>query len=206
VSLLDLPTAAAIVLATRLCLGFILLFSAFGKLTNRSKFLQGIADYQILPDRVGRAFGHILPWLELGLAFMLILGIALPLVGSITVLLIFSFTVGVAINLRRGRQLDCHCYGIASPHIISRGTIIRNILLLLLAAILIVFALNINELNGWRALWQIDRQIILSGTIIPLALLLAFYFVAIHLVEWVVGISDRISRLKTSDKPRGKMA
>lgn len=193
VTMFDFSTSAAIVLIARLCLGFIFLSSALGKLTNRRSFIQGIVDYQVFPRRVAQSFGLVLPWIEVGVAFALILGIVLPLAGIVTALLLLGFTVGVTTNLRRGRQLDCHCYGIASPRTISWGIVVRNVLLLLLAAVVIGFTVGVKELNQWSTLWQVDRQIILSSTIIPLSLLLAFCFATIHLLEWTVDIRNRIS-------------
>lgn len=194
----DFHTGAALVLVTRLCLGFIFLPSALGKLTNQSRFIQGIVDYQVLPERLARGFGLILPWFELILALVLLLGIALPLAGVAAMLLLLSFIAAVVINLRRGRQLDCNCYGIASPTTISWGIVVRNILLLLLAAIVVGLAPNAVTPDQWVTRWQMDWQIITSNSVIPLSLLLAFCLVTIHLLEWAVAIHYRVSQITSS--------
>jgi uncharacterized membrane protein YphA (DoxX/SURF4 family) len=189
-------TKIALVLIARLCLGLFLLPSAIGKLTNLHEFVRGIVDYRILPESTARVFGFILPWIELTLAFALLLGFALRLAGIGAVLLFLCFITAVCINLRRGREITCNCYGIAGTKTISWGTIVRNVLLLLLAAVVVSLAPQ-----QWFSLWQVDRLVLSSNSSnILVALLLAFCFVVVYLLEWVVDIHYRVSHLRSGRK------
>src|SRR5690242_19945467 len=108
----DPSVEVTLILVARLCLGLFFLPSALGKLTNRRGFVQGTLDYQLLPERAARIFAAVLPWVELVLALALILGVALPLAGLATALLLLCFIAAVLANLRRGREIECNCYGI----------------------------------------------------------------------------------------------
>ena len=198
-NLLNSSPEIVIVLVARLCLGFFLFPSALGKLTNQRGFIQGMVDYQILPERTAKVFGLILPWIELGLALALILGIALPIAATVASLLLMSFTAAVTINLQRGHEIMCNCYGIAGTKTISWGTVVRNVLLLLLAAVVVSLAPQNVALAPWLPLWGPDFFSISSiEAAILITLLLLFCFVVIYLSEWAVDIYYRISHLISS--------
>lgn len=177
-------------LVARLILGGFLLPSALGKLRDRSGFVQGTIDYQILPEPIARRFALVLPWVELVLALALLAGVALPLTGAATALLLLSFIVAVTINLQRGRAIACHCHGITGTKTISWGTIARNVLLLLLTLPLIDGALDLSRL---APRWRTDLMLLITPA--PL-LLLAFGCVTIPLVEWAVDIQLRMAQLR----------
>ena len=192
-----LSVEAFIVLVARLSLGIFFLPSALGKLANQRSFIRGVVAYQILPKRIARIFGLVLPWIELVLALALISGIALLIIGLAAAGLLICFMTAMIINLRRGREIDCSCYGIAGRQMISWGTITRNVLLLLLVTPIVGFAPNIVRPDQLSILWQTDSTIFSSITsVILLILLTAFCFVTIQLIEWTIHIYFRSSKLK----------
>lgn len=161
--------------------------------------MQGTVEYRVLPERAARAFGFMLPWLELGLALALILGIALRITGAVAMLLLLCFIVAVTINLRRGRRIACNCHGIADTSTIGWGTVVRNLLLLLLTATAVALSPHAIVPEQWRALWRTDLLIVSSGSVaVVLVLLLTFCFTTTLLLEWAVDIHDRVSRLRHS--------
>ena len=193
----NLPVEAFIVLVARLSLAFFFLPSALGKLANQRGFIQGIIAYQILPKRIARGFGFILPWIELTLALALICGVALFITGLATILLLLCFITAVVINLRRGREIDCSCYGFAGTQMISWGTVARNGLLLLLAIPVVGLAPNVLGPDRLLALWHTDSAIFSSMIfVILLVLLIAFCFVTIELTEWTIHVYSRADHLK----------
>jgi hypothetical protein len=192
-----LPVEAFIVLVARFSLGIFFLPSALGKLANQRSFIRGVVAYQILPKRIARTFGLVLPWIELILAIALIGGIALFITGLATACLLICFITAVIINLRRGREIACSCYGIAGTQMISWGNVVRNVLLLLLVTPIIGFAPNVFRLDQLLTLWQTDSMIFSSITfVILLFLLIAFCFVTINLIDWTIHIYFRASHLK----------
>ena len=158
--------------------------------------MQGTLDYQLLPERAARIFAVVLPWLELAVASALIFDVALPIAGLVASLLLICFTIAVIANLRRGREVACSCYGIIGTKTIGWGTVARNFLLLLPAALLAGLASSAAELDQWLALWRADLAVFSSpASLILLLLLVAFCFVSIQLVEWAVDIVVRGARL-----------
>lgn len=186
----------AIALVARLYLGLFFLQSALGKIANLGRFIQGAVEYRVVPERVARVLGALLPWGELGLAGALLIGLALPLTGIVAALLLLCFTAAIAINLRRGRAIRCHCYGIADPPTIGWGTVGRNLLLLLLA-VATTLAPPAAGAGWWLPRWDTDRLLLTSGgTALPLLLLLAFCITGILLLEWTIDIHSRVSQLR----------
>jgi len=186
----------AFVLVARLFLGGLFLSSALGKLANWRGFVQGTLDYRLLPERAARTLAALLPWLEIALASALLLGVALSVAGLAASLLLICFTIAVIANLRRGREVACSCYGIIGTKTIGWGTVARNFLLLLPAALLAGLASSAAELDQWLALWRADLAVFSSpASLILLLLLVAFCFVSIQLVEWAVDIVVRGARL-----------
>lgn len=181
-----------LVLVGRLILGGFLLPSALGKFRDLAGFIQGTIEYQILPERTVRPFAALLPWAELALALMLLLGVALPLAGAATALLLICFIVAVAINLRRGRQIACNCHGVAGTKLISWGTVARNLLLVLLTLPLLSA-----DMGGWSTRWRADLTLLSTPAgLIPIVLLLAFGFIIIPLIEWTVDLQMRAAQLR----------
>jgi uncharacterized membrane protein YphA (DoxX/SURF4 family) len=191
--------AATILLVIRLYLGLLFLLSAIGKIRNQHDFVQGVVEYQILPEKIARIGGLLLPWIEIVIALALIMGFALPLAGVASFLLIGSFTIAVTINLQRGHTIRCHCYGVASTSTIGRGTVARNIWLLLFSTLIVGITLLFAQSRHWFSLWYNDWLVLSSGVSVALLfLLLAFCFVITQLLEWAIDVYDRISLLQSS--------
>jgi uncharacterized membrane protein YphA (DoxX/SURF4 family) len=186
-----------IVLVARLCLGLVLLTSALSKLADLRGFVQGALAYDLLPPSAMRVLAGLLPPVELVLAIALLLGIAPPLAGSATALLLICFTVGLVVNLRRGRAIACHCGGLAGNRLISWGMAARNTGLILLAAILALLAPNAARIESWLARWRADLAMIDSWSAATLLILtLACCFVLLQLVEWAVDMQARVAQLR----------
>lgn len=190
-----LEVEATLLLVGRLCLGVFLAPSAIAKLTHLKRFAQDLIAYEILPAGVARIAAFILPWVELGLAVSLILGIALPATAMTTAFVFAAFSAAVVVNLRRGREISCGCYGIAGTETISWGIVARNCMLLIMSAGVATFSGALAGSTGW--LPPALRGEATDST--SLALLLALIgcaIVLIYLVEWSVNAQAGVSRLK----------
>lgn len=189
----------------RLFLGLIFLSSALGKLVNRAQFQQAVLNFAILPSVVARIYSMFLPWTELVLSLALITGFALRPVALILSFVIISFTTAIAVNLKRGRSLKCHCYGILGNSTISWGIVARNALLLMLAVVLLIFALGNLRLNDWLYNWQHDLLAFTSvESFVPLVLLIAFGIAMLWLVAAAVDLEYHISQLDISGSSETK--
>ena len=94
----------------RLALGVIFLVASLDKIMHPQAFSEMIYNYQLLPDRVINLAALVLPWMELVLGLLLILGRALP--GSVVLsnLLLLAFFGALMFNLARGLNIHCGCF------------------------------------------------------------------------------------------------
>ena len=98
-------------LAGRLILGAVFLSAGYLKAKNPTEATASVRVYKLLPVGLANIFGYALPWLEIGLALLLIAGIwvkqASILSGALMVL--FIFAVGQA--WARKLAINCGCFG-----------------------------------------------------------------------------------------------
>ena len=112
------------VLAVRLFLGPLLLLSGETKLT-RGGFRSAVLEYRVLPDKLATLYATATPWLELLTAFALIAGVIVRVAAIAATALFVSFGGGIAVNLWRGRNLDCHCFGQMYSETLSVMSLVR---------------------------------------------------------------------------------
>ena len=112
------------VLAVRLFLGPLLLLSGATKLT-RGGFRSAVLEYRVLPDKLATLYATATPWLELLTAFALIAGVIVRVAAIAATALFVSFGGGIAVNLWRGRNLDCHCFGQMYSETLSVMSLVR---------------------------------------------------------------------------------
>ncbi|GAB3259686.1 hypothetical protein GCM10027425_22270 [Alteromonas gracilis] len=96
----------------------------------------------LLPEALGRPVLRVLPWVELVLGAGLLVGADLPF--RVTAWAALALTLGfaglVAVALVRGRRPACHCFGATDAEPISSATLVRNLLLVALAAYAVTLA------------------------------------------------------------------
>lgn len=123
----DLIGAAALV--SRFVIALVLLAAALPKLVDRHEFEWAVANYDLLPDRAVRPVAVWLPRVELAAAVALLLGVAVRIVSFTAAVLFLGFALAVAINLRRGRSIDCGCRGSVAPRTIGWHLVLSDIAL-----------------------------------------------------------------------------
>ncbi len=130
------------VLFARVVLGLVLLIAGLSKLQERKAFIQAVASYEILPHFLTRPFGILLPWLELGTAILLLSGVMPTVAGLLAAILLICFMVAILVNLLRGRELNCHCFGQLYQEKIGAGVLFQDGILLSLALEIVAFHLG----------------------------------------------------------------
>src|SRR4051812_35057054 len=117
----------AAVFAVRVALGALLILSGLLKLGHR--------DW---PD-TARAFGApewsipVLPWVEIVVGIGV--GAQLWPAAAVALFLLVAFTVLAARELQRGNRVPCGCFGALSSRPISGTTLVRNVVLCVMAAV-----------------------------------------------------------------------
>ncbi len=72
---------------------------------------QAVRAYQVLPEPVVGPVALVLPFLEIGLGLLLLLGLAVRPVAVVSALVLTVFIAGVASSWARGLSIDCGCFG-----------------------------------------------------------------------------------------------
>lgn len=106
--------------------GGVFFASALPKLRHPKGFVLTVIEYRVLPYRLSRLYGRIVPPLEALIALLLIGGVAVRVATLIAALLLASFLVAVGVNMVRGRDLDCHCFGAAARRKVGWGLLAQD--------------------------------------------------------------------------------
>ena len=98
-------------LIARLVLGGVLLIAGWLKAFEFDKAQMAVRAYEVLPISVANVVGVILPWLEIGMAILLILGVAIRPLAIATGALMLLFIAAITQAGLRGLSIDCGCFG-----------------------------------------------------------------------------------------------
>lgn len=120
---------ALAVTALRFLLAWVFLAASLSKLVSWAEFRAAVAAYHLLPERLVSVVGSLVPPLELACGLALLLGAGLPLAGLVSGVLLVAFAVAIAMNLIRGRDIECGCGGPGARRRISWPLVARNVVL-----------------------------------------------------------------------------
>lgn len=101
--------------AARLALAVVWAWAGWEKAVNPAQAAQAVRAFDVLPEGLAEPVGYALPYLELGLAALLIVGLGTRIVAGISVLLLVVFIAGIAQAWARGLAIDCGCFGGGGP-------------------------------------------------------------------------------------------
>ena len=104
-------------LICRLTLAIIFFYAGIEKIVNPRDFAVAIYNYQLLPDFAINLSAIFLPWLEVLIALSLVSGIYTRGAALISALLFLTFATALTINLVRGLDISCGCFGASSGNI-----------------------------------------------------------------------------------------
>jgi uncharacterized membrane protein YphA (DoxX/SURF4 family) len=95
----------------RLILGGVLFAAGFLKYEHLDKSRMAVRAYELLPISVANFLGISLPFLEIAVGILLIVGAAIRISAAIGGALMFVFIIGISQAWARGLSIDCGCFG-----------------------------------------------------------------------------------------------
>ena len=98
-------------LLARLILGAVLLVAGALKVPNLPKSAMAVRAYEMLPIPIANFLGYTLPWIEIGIGLLLIVGVAVKISGALGALTMLAFIIAIAQAWARGLSIDCGCFG-----------------------------------------------------------------------------------------------
>lgn len=144
-------------LLARLFLAGVFGWAGLSKVSDPAASVRAVRAYRILPEALVHAFAYGLPFVELGLALLLLLGIGTRLVAVVAMVLLVVFIASVSSAWARGLAIDCGCFG-GGGQVSPDATryvqeVLRDVGFLLVAGWLAAFP---------RAPWSLDRLLALD--------------------------------------------
>jgi uncharacterized membrane protein YphA (DoxX/SURF4 family) len=167
-------------LLLRLVLGGLLLLAGVTKLADRPAFRAAVADYRMLPGWLERPFAALAPLAEVTLGTLLLLGLGTRVTAALATPLFLSFGLAIGVNLARGRDFDCHCFGSAQRERIGWPSLIRALALALGALAVAAGGSRFGSLE--LALFGSNGHLPSAGEVIPIVFLAAVVFDALFLL------------------------
>jgi len=114
-------------LGIRFLLGLVFLTASLPKLAAPDDFRRALRNYRLLPFRLVRPVAAWLPRFELALALALLSGLATRVATSLAATALLVFSAAVAVNLARGRKIECGCFSGLSPREITWRLAARDV-------------------------------------------------------------------------------
>jgi hypothetical protein len=98
-------------LALQLALGCVFLRSLASKLRRPAGFAEIVDGYRLVPSRAAAWVAGAVMLAEAFVVVSLLGGWLVPAGAGVVLALTAAFAIGTTINLRRGRAIDCGCFG-----------------------------------------------------------------------------------------------
>ncbi|MEY3686769.1 MAG: hypothetical protein RLZZ73_627 [Actinomycetota bacterium] len=128
-------------LISRLVLGGVLFIAGYLKVGTPDKSQMAVRAYEVLPISLANLIGLLLPYVEIGIGLLLILGVYTRISAALGGAIMVIFIVAIAQAWARGLTIDCGCFGgggqVAASETKYLSEIIRDTGLVLLALYLI---------------------------------------------------------------------
>jgi uncharacterized membrane protein YphA (DoxX/SURF4 family) len=98
-------------LLSRLTLGGVLFVAGYLKVDKLDISQMAVRSYELLPIPIANFLGLTLPFFEVVIGLLLILGAATRVVSALGGFTMFIFIIAIAQAWARGLNIDCGCFG-----------------------------------------------------------------------------------------------
>ncbi len=95
----------------RLGLAGVWLVSGVLKVIDPDQTYVAVRAYQVLPPAGVESVAALLPWIEIALGVLLVLGVGTRVAAAASGVLLLVFVAGVTQAWARGLSIDCGCFG-----------------------------------------------------------------------------------------------
>ena len=120
-----------LLLVIRIIVGGIFIYSALTKITDLGYFAKSLYNYRILPEVTLNLFALLIPWLELIIGLLIVLGIFVRESALLGGILMIVFIAAISIAIVRGLDIECGCFGTKDGSRVGLMRIIEDLLILL---------------------------------------------------------------------------
>ncbi|MET8909070.1 MauE/DoxX family redox-associated membrane protein [Micromonospora sp. NPDC004551] len=143
-------------IAARLGLAAVWLVAGASKVDDLAASGRAVNAYQVMPYELATVIGAALPFVELALGVLLLVGLATRVVAGVSAALLVVFIVGIASAWSRGLAIDCGCFGSGGQLAAGQAPsylpeILRDLGFLVLAGFLLSWPRTPFSVDGWLA-------------------------------------------------------
>jgi uncharacterized membrane protein YphA (DoxX/SURF4 family) len=128
-------------MGARVVLAVVFAYAGWAKASDLAGSGRAVNAYQLMPFGVAKVIGAALPFVELALAVLLLVGLATRLAAACAAGLLTVFLIGISSVWARGLSIDCGCFGgggtlAAGQHPNYFWDLLRDLVLLAVAVFL----------------------------------------------------------------------
>lgn len=98
-------------LVGRLLLGGVFLVAGGLKAFKPAEAASAVAAYKILPNQLAHIVGYALPWFEIAIGLLLIIGMSMRMAAVVSGGVMLLFVASIISVWARGLLIDCGCFG-----------------------------------------------------------------------------------------------
>ncbi|WP_262281566.1 MauE/DoxX family redox-associated membrane protein [Micromonospora sp. MA102] len=143
-------------IAARLGLAAVWLVAGAAKVGDLAASGRAVNAYQVMPYDLATVIGAALPFVELALGVLLLLGLATRLAAGVSAALLVVFIAGITSAWSRGLAIDCGCFGSGGQLAAGQAPsylpeILRDLGFLVLAGFLLTWPRTPFSVDGWLA-------------------------------------------------------
>jgi len=101
----------SLIIGCRIILGCVFLSTGIIKVLDIQVFVDALQAYHILPKFLINPFAFAIPWLEIVIGMCFIIGFWAKSGAFLALSLLTTFAIGLGVNLVRGVDMSCGCFG-----------------------------------------------------------------------------------------------
>jgi uncharacterized membrane protein YphA (DoxX/SURF4 family) len=128
--------------AGRLVLAAVWLVAGFAKVGDPAGMVRSVRAFRILPESLVHPVAYAVPFVEIGLGLLLVVGVAVRTFSAVSALMLAAYIAAVASAAARGLRIDCGCFSSGGDLAAGASThyteeIVRDSAILVLALLLV---------------------------------------------------------------------
>jgi hypothetical protein len=134
-----------LLLFLRYVIGFVFIFSLYGKLKNIPSFIQTITNFQFFPQKFSKSLAYLFLTGEISVIITMLIGKNLLIWGFLIASLMFlAFSIALTSVLVRNIRTSCNCFG-PDEKDVRVGHVVRSLGFLVCGVLGIVITTHPNQ-------------------------------------------------------------
>ncbi len=146
---MDIKFNAQINLLIRIIVGGMFVITGISKIIDPVLFAKEISFYRMLPDFSINLFAIILPWIELVVGVLFILGVRVKANILLLTGMLLMFNFAVAVAWARGLNINCGCFSNLANETVGLAKLSENFAMVFALAFMFFFPNNRFSLESY---------------------------------------------------------